>query len=189
MPSHAGYLLVALAALATAAAAVMLPSDRSEAERPALLLTAKKGSDLGLATSAKGRPIVTASALVPGKTATGQIKVRNTGTKTLTLRLATRNLSDQPGPNGGKLSEALQVQVIEVPRKRKGNKPRPAYAGRVTSMAKVRLKKLEPDAKRIYQFSVKMLDGGTPASATEGDNAYQGSEASVDFVWRALVRK
>lgn len=189
MLRRAGYLALALAALAIAAAAVALPGDRPEEPRPALVLTAKKGSDLGLATSARGRPILTASRLVPGTTATGQIKVRNTGASTLTLQLVQRRLADQPGPNGGKLSDALQVHVVQVRPGRKANKPRPAYAGPVAAMRQIRLKKLAPNSKRTYEFVVKMADNGIPSSPTGGDNVYQGAAASVDFVWRGLVRK
>ena len=186
MLSRAGYVLIALAAVATAAAAVVLPSEHSRGERPALVLTAKRGSELGLQTSSTGDPILTAPGLVPGATATGQVQVRNTGASTLALKLVRRHLVDVPGPNGGKLSDALQVQILQVRRRHRLDKPRTAFAGSVTHLREIRLRKLKPHVKRSYQFVVSMPDSGLPSSRSGGDNAYQGASASVDFVWQAL---
>jgi hypothetical protein len=152
---------------------------------PALVLTADRHSDLSLDNSSKGYPILPAPGLVPGASASGRITVRNTSDQPVLLKLVRRELIDTPGPYGGRLSDALSVQIVLVRGHRKSNKPRTAYAGDVARMRQVRLRKLKPHAKRKYQFVVRMADGGLPPSATTGDNAYQESSASVDFVWRA----
>ena len=185
MLSRAGYVLLAVAAVATASAAVFLPDDRSEANDPALVLTSDRHSDFSLDTSSKGYPILTAPGLVPGASASGRITVRNTSDQPVLLKLVRRALTDTPGPNGGRLSEALSVQIVHVRGRRKSDKPRTDYTGDVARMRQVRLRRLKPHAKRKYEFVVKMADGGLPPSATTGDNAYQESTASVDFVWRA----
>jgi hypothetical protein len=38
---------------------------------------------------------------------------------------------------------------------------------------------------RTYKFTVEFPDGGVPASATTGDNAYKGSSMSVGYQWDA----
>ena len=41
------------------------------------------------------------------------------------------------------------------------------------------------DARR-YRFTVTFPDGGVPASATTGDNAYKGDNVTVDYNWESV---
>ena len=183
----APYILIA-AALGVATAAVILPTDDSQPEpAPDLELTANKRSTLGLKTSRRGSPILTAPRLVPGESASGRIKVRNRGAHTLRLKLIRRRLIDRPGPQGGRLSDALTVQIHRMRGKgRSRRRARPVYSGPVTKLRRVRLRRLQPGAKQRYRFVVAMREGGIPSSPASGDNAFQGSSASVDFVWRGV---
>lgn len=184
--------LIAVGAIATGTW-LGLSSERQPAPgQSARLLVDVKRGDVGLRDSRRGRPIVTASGLAPGSTVRGRITLRNVGETRLSLKLARRNLADRPGPNGGTLSEVLKIQIRERSRKRprKSGPRRPSivYEGSLSKLRRVRLRALDAHAKRTYAFAVKMPDGGSAPTSSGGDNAYQGSRTSVDFVWRGRPR-
>ena len=43
-----------------------------------------------------------------------------------------------------------------------------------------------PNAERTYLFTVEFPDGGTPSSATTGDNRYKNAQTQVDYNWEMV---
>ena len=86
-------------------------------ERPAEMeqLAAASGA-LALSNSAADAAIITAYGLMPGE-AVGQITLGNTGEAAGLLVLARTAITDVPGPNGGRLSDALTLLIEDVTRR------------------------------------------------------------------------
>jgi hypothetical protein len=180
---------LALAAVATGAAAALLPGAPPSAEAPAYALTAKGRGEIELRTTAAGRPILTAPRLVPGDTVSGRVIIRNTGETATRLKLARRRLVEKAGLNGGRLATRLRVALTEITQRKPDRIRRlQIYHGRVSELRRLALKPLEAGAKRTYAFEVTMLDGGLPSSPETGDNAFQGASVGVDFVWLAAPK-
>ena len=58
-------------------------------------------------------------------------------------------------------------------------------SGKVGAMGAQSLGSFAAGEARTYKFTVEFPDGGVPASATTGDNAYKGSSMSVGYQWDA----
>jgi hypothetical protein len=165
--------LVQLALVAAwATAAILLPAPASEG--PGLrMLASPAGNPLGLSNSKNGLAILGASNMKPGSSTTGTVTLTNTGSVDSDLALQRRNLTDTAGPNGGSLSEVLQLQVQDVTN---AAAPTNVYSGRLATMPNVSLGSFPKKAPgRTYRFTVTL-----PQSA--GDR-YEGATTRVDYVW------
>ena len=126
--------------------------------------------------------ILTAAHMVPGDTTEGTVTIKNTGDSTGHFTLASSTPTDTPGPNGGKLSTVLHLKVVMDP----GGAATTVYDGGLNAMtAPVNLGDWGGGTSHTFTFTVNFPEGGTPPSATTGDNAYQGSSTSVDYTWSA----
>jgi spore coat-associated protein N len=134
---------------------------------------------LSLKNSRNGSPIFSASNLAPGDSVAGAVTITDTGRLAGSLVLASSNLADTPGPNGGRLGRLLDLHIDDVT----GGADRPVYAGKLASMPTQNLGCLLRGGKRTYRFTATFPDGGPPSSSTTGDNAYQGSAVSVNYLW------
>jgi hypothetical protein len=83
------------------------------------------------------------------------------------------DLVDTPGPAGGRLSDALRVTVVQ-----RGNSS-PVYDGPMRGL-QASLGTWAPDEERTYDVTVSLPDHDT------GDDAYQLSEVTATFEWRAV---
>ena len=151
------------------------PARQGPVARPA-----DAGGSLRLASSAEATALFDASNLAPGDAVRGTAKIANSGDASGRFWLSTAALSDSPGPGGGVLSRRLELKVEDLTRP---ESPVTLYRGSVGSMPALSLGQLPPGAARTYRLTVRFRDGGTPASATSGDNAYQGSSLEVAYVW------
>ncbi|MEA2347808.1 MAG: hypothetical protein QOG62_1595 [Thermoleophilaceae bacterium] len=172
-----------LAAIGSALVIVVLALQPAPPARPgpAMVLLATTSGRLTLADSLQGLPVVTAAGATPGHDVGGQVKIKNISRGKLRLALARRRLADVPGPNGGRLSSAVRLEVRRVRKKRRGAGV--VYRGSLARMPRVKLGPVGPRNSRKYHFGLHFPDGGTPPSAAGGDNAFQGSAFSVDFIW------
>lgn len=116
--------------------------------------------------------ILAAHDLVPGQTAQGMATITNVGDAAGVFTLSGEDVVDVPGPNGGHLSQVLDVSIVEAP----GDTV--VYSGPVAAFDTVSLGTWQPDEQRSYDITVS-LPGGA-------GNRYQGSEASMTFVWDAV---
>ena len=166
-------LLVLAAALAVASVSLFTSSSAN----PENTFTA---GALSHSNSKEGAAILTASGMVPGQTETGQVTIKNTGDVSGKFRLSMSNLSDTPGPNGGRLSQVLRLKVVDST-----GTPTTIYDGAYNAMPSTDLGTWAKDEQHTYEFTVTFPEGGTPPSATTGDNAYQGSSTKIQFNWDA----
>ena len=140
---------------------------------------------LSLKNSRNGAPIFSASNLAPGHSVVGTVTISDTGRLSGSLALSSSNLLDTPGPNGGRLGLLLDLRIDDV----SGGTDRPIYAGKLAAMPRQRLGCLRRGGKRTYRFRATFPDGGLPPSSTTGDNAFQGSAVSVDYLWTVRSAK
>ena len=100
--------------------------------------------------------------------------------------LSTSNLVDTAGANGGKLSAVLTLKITDG--------TNTVYTGPINAVGTVQLPNTflpsvfpwPAAAAHTYTFTVTFPDGGTPATATTGDNAYKGSSMTMQFDWTAV---
>jgi len=132
---------------------------------------------LSQSNSKDNAAILTADKMVPGGSLNGTVTVQNTGDVSGNFSLSSSNVTDTPGPNGGKLSTVLRLQIVET------GPGTTIYDGRFDSMPRQSLGKWSAGEQHTYRFTVTFPDGGTPPSPTTGDNAYQGSATTSTYTW------
>jgi hypothetical protein len=178
-PRHLlGALLVAL--LAVGAVVGSGASFTSKSANPSNTFSA---GSLAQSNSKEGAAVLTASKMVPGALPTnGTVTITNSGDVAGTFTLSKTSFTDTAGPNGGKLSEVLDLKVEDVT---KAGSPVSVYSGKVGAMGTQSLGEFKASEARTYQFTITFPNGGTPPSATTGDNAYKGSSMSVGYQWDA----
>jgi spore coat-associated protein N len=178
-PRHLlGALLVAL--LAFGAVVGSGASFTSKSANPSNTFSA---GNLAQSNSKEGAAVLTSAGLVPGSSTNGTVTITNSGNAAGTFTLSKTSLIDTPGANGGQLSGVLDLSIKDVT---KAGSPVTVYSGKVGAMGAQSLGKFAAGEARTYEFTVTFPDGGTPASATTGDNAYKGSTLSVGYQWDAV---
>jgi len=151
-------------------------AERSASEVPQLELTGGDGS-LTLLNSKEGAAIFNAGAMRPGQPSSGTVSLTNTGSVAGALRVArTAGAADVPGPGGGRLSDRLELRVVDVT----AAQPATVYSGRLDAMPPVALGTLAPGARRSFRFE------STLPAAGAADNAYQGAQLAAGFTWTAV---
>jgi hypothetical protein len=174
-------LLFALALLLLAAAIVVGSSALFSTSSANPSNTFSSGT-LSQSNSKEGTAILSATKMIPGDTKNGTVEITNTGDVSGKFSLSSSNLSDTPGPNGGKLSQRLKLKIEDVTN---ASSPTTIYDGSFDSMPVQQLGTWGAGDKHTYKFAVTFPDTGTPSSPTTGDNAYQGSSTKLDFNWSA----
>lgn len=140
----------------------------SSSANPSNLLTS---GSMTQASTADDEAILTGQDLVPGQSTKGSASITNVGDASGDFTLAGEDLSDVPGPDGGKLSAVLTVRIVESP----GGTV--VYSGGLAAFDTVPLGTWKPDEKRTYDVTVTLPD--------DAGNSYQGSETSLTFAWDA----
>ena len=163
----------AVVALVGAVMVLALGSVESESPVADAVVVAADG-DLDLQSSKDGVPILSASGLGPGDTASGQVTVTNAGTGSGQFSLKRENLSDSPGVGGSALSERLQLVVNDLTAP---GSPTTVYSGALGTMPEKALGTLGPGQARTYKFEASFPEGGS------ADNAYAGAAANVGYKW------
>lgn len=177
-PRHLlGALLVAL--LAVGAVVGSGASFTSKSANPSNTFSA---GNLAQSNSKEGAAVLTATKMVPGTSTNGTVVITNSGDVAGTFTLSKTSLTDTPGANGGQLSGVLNLKVEDVT---KAGSPISVYSGKVGAMGAQSLGSFAAGEARTYKFTIEFPDGGVPASATTGDNAYKGSSMSVGYQWDA----
>lgn len=170
-------------AVIAASAAVAVGTGASFTSDTANPANAFEAGNLTHGNSKDGQSILTASKMVPGSSTTGTVVITNTGDVPGTFSLSKSNLTDTPGPNGGQLSGKLDlvVQDVTVPAS-----PVAVYSGKLSAMPTQALGTFTAGQAKTFRFTATFPDGGVPASATTGDNAFKLSKTSVQFDWRSV---
>ena len=153
------------------------PQVVAKGARPAAISTSGSFSSV---ESRGGMPVFTASNVGPGTLVEGTVTIANGGRATGYFSLSQKDLTDAPGPNGGALSQALELEISDVT---KPDKPVPVYSGPFAGMGVRGLGFIPRGSEREYQFTATLRSSG---EAIGGEAALEGSSASARFVWRAL---
>jgi hypothetical protein len=178
MLSRHRYLTLAAIALLVAAGAVAAFSSAAfsyKTSNPSNTFTA---GILQHSNSKLNAAILTASLMKPGDSVTGSVTITNTGNIPGVFSLSQSGLVDTLGPNGGALSDVLQLTIVDT-----GAPVPPVYNGLLKDMGTLSLGTWAAGAGKTYDFTVTFPDGGPPPDNTHGDNAYQGSSLTVQFDW------
>ena len=138
---------------------------------PQAVLTEATG-DLQLSNSADGQAIFQASGLAPGRSVTGTVQLRNSGTLPGDLSLQQLDVSDSPGPGGGRLSNVVSLQVTDVT----GGSSIPVFSGQLGGLGSRPLGAIGAGEARTFRFT---------ASLPDMDNAFAGSGLTVRYAWDA----
>jgi spore coat-associated protein N len=119
--------------------------------------------------------------LMPGKSDFGTVTLKNTGDGDGLLTVDTSNLvnSDPALPFSSKLM--LVIEDVTDPAD-----PVVKYDGRLGTMGQQNMDTVAPGAERTFKFTVEFPDGGTPTSATTGDNRYKNASTEVDYNWEMV---
>ncbi len=171
--SFQSLLVSLLAALCLVAVAVM-PAAAGPDQGGARLTASADGNPLGVSNSKNGVAVLQAGGMFPGDPpVTGAVTIKNTGDVNGVFALGLDGLHDTAGPNGGALSEALDLRIDDVTTSSAA--PAQKYAGKLGAMGSVALGEIPKGAERTYLFTASL-----PAGA---DDRYQGSSTSTGFVW------
>ncbi len=139
---------------------------------------------LAQTNSRAGSAILTAAAMRPGDRVQGSVTITNSGDLAGSFTLAAGGLVDVPGPNGGHLADRLLLDVSDVS---DPSAPIAIASGPLSAVLLRDLGSFAAGVAHTYRFVVTFPDGGVPASATSGDNAYLGSSATLRFDWTATA--
>jgi hypothetical protein len=165
--------LLRLAAICAVAAACA-GTGVAQSERPPQAILTQATGDLRLSNSQEGQAIFQASGLAPGGSVSGTVRLTNSGTLPGDLSLQQLDVSDQPGPGGGRLSNIVSLQITDVT----GGSSIPVFSGQLGGLGSRSLGAIGPDETRTFQFT---------ASLPDMDNAFAGSVLTVRYAWNATA--
>jgi hypothetical protein len=165
-----GSLVMALAAIGLAVAA---PGSGDDAARASV--ESATGA-VGISNSHAGDALFSASAMRPGDGVTGTVTIGNDGDVAGRFAVRATGVHDTPGPNGGRLSQRLQLGLYDVT---DVHRPVTVFAGLPADFGEVDVGTLAPGAKRDYLLAASLPRGGP------SDNLYQGSSVRLGLDWRA----
>jgi hypothetical protein len=171
--------LAAMVAILGCAAVAARPSPRSVPRAEISMVS----GELHVTNSRDGQAIFQAQGLSPGRSVTGTVQLSNTGDLSGDLGFQQLVVEDQPGTNGGLLSNVVHLDVDDVT----GGSVVPVFTGPLGSFQNQALGSIAPGEARTYRFTASLPDGGAPPSPTSGDNAYAGSALTVRYLWTATA--
>ena len=173
--------LLSLAALAVVAV-VCAGAGFARPTQPEAVLTQATG-DFQVTNSQDGQAIFQATGLAPGRSVTGTVQLANAGSLPGDLGLQQLDVQDQPGANGGRLSDVISLDITDVT----GGNSVPMFNGQLGGLGSRPLGSIGPNESRTFKFTASLPDGGPPPSPSGGDNAYAGSGLTVRYAWTATT--
>jgi spore coat-associated protein N len=174
--------LMTLAAMVVVSGCAAAAGSGVRGEMPRAVISQASG-ELYVTNSRDGQAIFQAEGLAPGRSVTGTVQLSNAGSLAGDLGFEQLAVQDQPGANGGRLSDAVHLDVDDVT----GGSVIPVFAGQLGSLQNRALGNIAPGQARTYRFTASLPDGGAPPSPTGGDNAYAGSALTVRYSWKATA--
>jgi hypothetical protein len=168
-----GSLAMALSALGLAFAA---PAE--ERGDVAAVRVAAAAGDVHIVNSREGTAVLGAEALQPGEQVSGSVRIGNDGTLAGDLVLRAGALSDTAGAGGGRVSDALQLSIVDVTAPAQ---PMTLYAGPPAGFTQVAAGRVAAGGARDYRIDA------TFATPPGDDNRFQGSVLSLGLEWGATA--
>jgi spore coat-associated protein N len=163
--------LLCLAAI-IAVVAACAASGFDASERPPQAVLTQATGDLKLSNSHDGQAIFQASGLAPGRSVTGTVQLSNGGTLPGDLVLQQLDVTDRPGPGGGRLSDVVHLTIADVT----GGSSIPVFSGALKALTSRPLGAVGPHDARTFRFTATLPDSG---------NAFAGSGLTVRYAWNA----
>jgi len=175
-----GAAVLAINALLAIAALGLAFAEPGEGHSSRLRLASASGS-LSLSNSSEAAAILSSGAMRPGEAVSGTVRIANTGSQPGALALArTAGAVDVPGAGGGRLSDRLQLLVLDVTT---AALPATVYSGRLDAMPTTAVGTVAPGGERSFRFVATLPAAGA------ADNAYQGASLAAGFTWTAVGRE
>jgi hypothetical protein len=168
--------LPVLAAVGASALAAWGASVALAHERPPEVRGMMATGDVRLVSPEGGAYILHADHLFPGQSASGQVELQNVGDADGELQLIQTGLHDVLGLGGGRLSDALRLNVDDVT----SGTPHAIFRGALDGIDMLRIGRIPHGATRTYRLTATWPDGGA------ADNALQGGAVTVDWTWGAV---
>jgi hypothetical protein len=134
------------------------------------------GGAASIANSRAGQAVFSAQQMRPGDGVSGTLQIGNDGDAKGHFAVRPSTVDDTPGPNGGLLSERVDLVLFDVT---DVNNPVTIYSGHPADLGQVDLGTFDAGESRNYLFAATLPEGGA------SDNLYQGSGLSLGFEWRA----
>jgi hypothetical protein len=150
-------------------------------DEPRAALAASSGA-VRIANSREGQAVFTAAGIRPGEGVSGTLRIGNDGDVPGRFSVARSGMQDTPGPYGGRLSEQVLLELLDVT---DAQQPATVYTGTPAGFGDTDLGTLAPGAYRDYVISATLPNGGLPLAPDSGDNRFQGSALSLGLEWRA----
>jgi hypothetical protein len=164
-------LVMALGAIGLAVAA---PGGNRQ---PATAGVQNASGAIAIANSHAGQALLDVEQLRPGDAAQGSVTIGNTGDVPGDFAVDLSGMQDVPGAYGGRLSDRLQLTLVDV------THAQMLYSGAPADFRQVQLGRFAARESREYLLAATLPDGGLGGS----DNAYQGARLSLGLVWRATA--
>jgi hypothetical protein len=171
-------LAIAAVAALIAWAAVAALARAQPAQVSALVTTGA----VRLQSDHDGAATLVADHLVPGHSASGTVRLANTGDADGLVELAQTGITDVAGAGGGRLSQSLRLRVADVT----SGRPVLLSDGPLATVTEVPIGRLAAGGTRVLRLTATLPDSGRPASALTGDNALQGASVRLDWAWTAV---
>ncbi len=168
-----GSLAMALSALGLAFAA-----PREERDDLAAVRVAAAAGAVHIVNSREGTAVLGAETLQPGEQVSGTVRIGNDGTLAGDLVLRAGALSDTAGAGGGRVSDALQLSIVDVTAPAQ---PVTLYAGPPAGFTQVAAGRVAAGGARDYRIDA------TFATPPGDDNRFQGSVLSLGLEWGATA--
>jgi hypothetical protein len=130
-----------------------------------------------ITNSRDDQALFSATAMRPGEGVSGTVTIGNSGDIAGAFAVRASGVVDTPGPNGGLLSERVDLALYDVTAGLAH--PVPVFAGHPADFDAVDLGAFAPGEERDYLFTATLPEGGT------NDNDYQGAGLSLGFRWQA----
>lgn len=162
---------MALTAIGLAFAVPGEPPEEVRAE-----LAAASGA-VHIVNSREGQAVFAVGSMRPGEGVSGRVRIGNGGDVSGRFAVRAAGLSDTPGPNGGRLSERVELVLFDVT---DVHMPVTVYAGQPSQLGEIELGTIAAGGQRDYLVAMTLPEGS-------GDNLYQGSAVSLGFEWRAAA--
>ena len=168
-----GSLTMALCALGLAVAAPGQERDELAAAR-----VAAAGGAVRIVNSREGSAVLGAEALRPGEQVSGTVRIGNDGPLAGDLVLRAGALTDTAGAGGGRISDALELSVVDVTAPAQ---PVTLYAGPPAGFTELAAGRVAAGGAREYRLEA------TLATPPGDDNRFQGSVLSLGLEWGATA--
>jgi hypothetical protein len=166
--------LLASTAMALSAFGLAFAMPGDGRDEPRATLASATGA-VRITNSREGEAVFSAAAMRPGEGVSGTVRIGNGGDADGRFAVRPSGLSDAPGPNGGRLSERVELVLRDVT---DAQAPTTVYAGPPAGFGEIELGTIAPGRHREYMVAITLPEGAD-------DNLYQGSRLSFGFEWRA----